>query len=48
MCRIGDLEMAVDKMRNQQEQLQKKLKEEVDHKSKLEVRAIRGIAEIPA
>ena len=37
LLRIGDLEGAVDKMRNQQVDLQKRLKEEMDRKTKLEV-----------
>ena len=35
--RIGDLELAIDKMRQQQDTLQKRLKEEVERKTKLEV-----------
>ena len=35
--RIQDLELAVKKMRQQQEQLQKRLKDEMETKAKLEV-----------
>lgn len=35
--RIADLELAVDRMKQQQENLQKRLKEESDRKVKLEV-----------
>ena len=37
VCRIHDLESAVDRMRQQQEHLQKKLKDEGDQKARLEV-----------
>jgi len=36
--RIGDLELAVDRMKQQQENLHKRLKDESDRKVKLEVR----------
>lgn len=35
--RIQDLEVAVERMKQQQENLHKKLKEEMDQKAKLEV-----------
>ena len=35
-----DLEGAVDKMRGQQSELQRRLKEEMDRKTKLEVRKL--------
>ena len=35
--KINDLQLAVSKMRQQQEELQKKLKQEHDKKEKLEV-----------
>ena len=37
LYRIQDLELAVDRMRQQQENLQKRLKDENDKKGKLEV-----------
>ena len=37
VARIQDLELAVDRMKQQQETLQKKLKDEADQKAKLEV-----------
>ena len=36
-ARIGDLELAIERMKQQQETLQKKLKEESDQKVKIEV-----------
>lgn len=36
-CRIQELEVAVERMRQQQDQLQRRLKEEQDRKTKLEV-----------
>ena len=38
--RIHDLEMAVERMKQQQETLQRKLKEEAEQKAKLEVSAV--------
>ena len=40
LCRIHDLEMAVERMKQQQETLQRKLKEEAEQKAKLEVGTI--------
>lgn len=36
-CRIQDLELAVDRMKQQQENTQKRLKEEKERKAKFEV-----------
>ncbi|RUS90634.1 hypothetical protein EGW08_001631 [Elysia chlorotica] len=44
--KIGDLELAIDRMKQQQETLQKKLKEESDQKVKLEREMVREVQRV--
>ncbi|GFO31121.1 kinesin-like protein kif27, partial [Plakobranchus ocellatus] len=44
--KIGDLELAIDRMKQQQETLQKKLKEEMDQKVKMEREMVREVQRV--